>query len=628
MPACEAQNPAKRFKPPTFCNWLECYNYEFVLNDLKFSTKKSNQSSITVPRSLADGDYEITAKLTPKSREVEKFRETFHKAKECGHWDGDLPPFDNNSPLFAYASINVVSHEFEASVTMRPTLSEPTEDQPLWAAIRNRTAAIAFPRYQRFVDQVLCQDPRHLRPSSVVETYLDKIGGQDYQHVVPSEYKLSIFGPYAYSLLKLATQAFLTLECGVIPREADGFDPDSLFDPEDEPIRLSEPTVSFSQIRDRLLHYLDMGHGTLPYLDRIVNAFVSLDKDKPTAQVLPYCEGILEHRLTAPSMIELIWSYWLEEGMLVQTINAIAWRFQNRRSSAKDPLGELAFDALRPLNNIIWGFIQDEHNRLSVQRRACEYSNAYGMSIEGKAVAGVTPADTRSKFIEAFHNLLYRTDLFYREDRDTTKIADAFPLLNALKEVHLILAEGAHNQFGDLAWTARAEMLTMQWMLARPEMREFLRGRYMVPYQELWMGAVDSMKKLQGWTDTSIMQFYELAFTGERILLSIRYGDWADIRNIEEQATNWARNCKPEIQRYLHAYRTVTGVDLTADITDKQEASRRLLPPSRLLKERLLSQNASIAPIAAPRRLRGLTPPAPTSAELPAREPARLSKLS
>lgn len=22
MPACEAQNPAKRFKLPTFCNWL------------------------------------------------------------------------------------------------------------------------------------------------------------------------------------------------------------------------------------------------------------------------------------------------------------------------------------------------------------------------------------------------------------------------------------------------------------------------------------------------------------------------------------------------------------------------------------------------------------------------------
>ena len=137
-------------------------------------------------------------------------------------------------------------------------------------------------------------------------------------------------------------------------------------------------------------------------------------------------------------------------------------------------------------------------------------------------------------------------------------IADAFPLLNALKDVHLLLAEGAHNQFGDLTWTARAEMMTTQWMLARPEMREFLRGRYMVPYQEDWMGAVDSMKKLQGWTDTTITHFYELAVTGERILLSIRYGDWVDIENIEDQAKNWARSCKPEIQRYIHGYQTVT----------------------------------------------------------------------
>ena len=87
---------------------------------------------------------------------------------------------------------------------------------------------------------------------------------------------------------------------------------------------------------------------------------------------------------------------------------------------------------------------------------------------------------------------------FFKDDSDTTVIADAFPLLNALKEVHLVLAEGAHNQFGDLTWTARAEMMTIQWMLARPEMKEFLRGRYMVPYQEEWMGAVDSMKKASG----------------------------------------------------------------------------------------------------------------------------------
>ena len=32
------------------------------------------------------------------------------------------------------------------------------------------------------------------------------------------------------------------------------------------------------------------------------------------------------------------------------------------------------------------------------------------------------------------------------------------------------------------------------------------------------MGAVDSMKKLQGWTDTTITHFYELTMTGNWIL--------------------------------------------------------------------------------------------------------------
>jgi len=321
---------------------------------------------------------------------------------------------------------------------------------------------------------------------------------------------------------------------------------------------------------------------------------ITLDDDD-AGEVLPYCVGVLQHRLTSPSLIELIWSYWLEEGMLVQTMNAIARRFQNRRGSQNDPLGELEFDPLRPLNNVIWGFIQDEHNRLTVPRRAHEYLHHYGLSLVGKAVPDLNPADSRSKFIEAFHNLLSAAARFFKEDSDTTVIADGFPLLNALKEVHLILAEGAHNQFGDLTWTARAEMMTIQWMLARPEMREFLRGRYMVPYQEEWMGAVDSMKKLQGWTDTTVTHFYELAVTGERILLSIRYGDWSDIENIEDQAKTWARSNKPEIQRYIHGYRTVTGIDLAADIIDTRDAAARYLQPSVLLQRRLMGQNSGAA---------------------------------
>ena len=164
-------------------------------------------------------------------------------------------------------------------------------------------------------------------------------------------------------------------------------------------------------------------------------------------------------------------------------------------------------------------------------------------------------------------------------------------------------------------------MLMTQWMLARPEMREFLRGRYMVPYQEAWMGAVDSMKKLQGWTDTSVTHFHELAVTGERILLSIRYGDWVDIENIEDQAKNWARSWKPEIQRYLHGYLTVSGVDLMADVTDSRDAAIRYQQPSVLLQRRLAQQRITMAPRAA---TAAVTAQVSGYAELPARGRGRL----
>ena len=155
------------------------------------------------------------------------------------------------------------------------------------------------------------------------------------------------------------------------------------------------------------------------------------------------------------------------------------------------------------------------------------------------------PADSRSKFLEAFHHLLHRCSAFYKEDNDTTVIADGFALLNALKEVHLLLAEGASNQFGDLPWTARAEMLIQQWLLSRPEMRDFLQGRRMVPYKEPWMAQVDTMKSLQGWTDIPVTHFRDLGVYGEQILLTIRYGDWIDINN-EDAAKNWARSWRPE----------------------------------------------------------------------------------
>jgi hypothetical protein len=127
-------------------------------------------------------------------------------------------------------------------------------------------------------------------------------------------------------------------------------------------------------------------------------------------------------------------------------------------------------------------------------------------------------------------------------------------------------------------------MLIQQWLLARPEMREFLRGRAMVPYREAWMGQVDTMKRLQGWTDTSVSHFHDLAVYGEQLLLSIRFGDWVGV-NDQDSAKNWARYWRPEVQGYISGYRAVTGVDLSADVTRHDRVDSTL--PAVHLQRRL-----------------------------------------
>jgi hypothetical protein len=200
--------------------------------------------------------------------------------------------------------------------------------------------------------------------------------------------------------------------------------------------------------------------------------------------------------------------------------------------------------------------------------------------------------DPRSRFLEAFHTLLHRASIFYKEDDDTTTLADPFPVLNALRDVHLLLAEGADNAYGDLPWTARQEMMIEEWLLARPELRDFLPTRPMVAYPEPWMDRVDAMKKVQGWSDTSVRYFRDLGLFGEQLLLSIRYGDWSNIVD-RNQAGNWARYWRQEVQWYMHAYQTVTGVDLSADTADVRSAQRRperFAQPGFLIHQRVLEQ--------------------------------------
>ncbi|MGH8550482.1 MAG: hypothetical protein ACRERU_18145, partial [Methylococcales bacterium] len=230
----------------------------------------------------------------------------------------------------------------DTNTRLRREASPPTDDQAFWVAIRNRTQAIGFNKYCDFIDNVLCPpgSPNDYGSPSV-ESRRNELAGRK-----------TIHGTDAYNLLKLATEAFLISQCGVVPFEggvfstfdevtgmeketAPGFDPVLEGKRSDLPVDTQADRDNVVEtIRQQLMSYLGTAAGstTIPYLDRIVNqitgrslteGFFVQDVERqfagsPIGEGLPYCkqEVILQHRATCPSMIELIWSYWHEEGLL------------------------------------------------------------------------------------------------------------------------------------------------------------------------------------------------------------------------------------------------------------------------------------------------------------------------
>ena len=487
-----------------------------------------------------------------------------------------------------------IQSPFEVNVHLDRGRFDPTKDQVLWTAIRLATDQLAYHNYARFLDIVMCGD---LPPAAA------DLSARQLKSTLRSARAVPFPDVEPYRLLKVATEVFITVHCGVLA--SGGLDDNRV---KEESARYYR-TITASEILGIWEHQYREEVGTsgtvidysIPYLALIRQKLGDVplrskplrpDVDGKGDEWLELCYGILREKLTNPCFLELIWSYWHEEGMLVQTLNAISQRFQNIRGGPGNPLGQLEISPLRPLSNLIWGYIQDEQHRLTVPRRVAEYDHEYGFNLYGKAVPELIGADSRSQFLEAFHNLLNLCAVFFRQDDDKTIAADAFPVLNGLKDVHLILSEGAHNQYGDLPWTARQEMLMQQWILARPEFREFLPTRVMVAYPEPWMDRVDAMKKIQGWTDVSVLNFRNLGMFGEQILLSVRFGAWTDV-NDRNFAANWARYWRAEIQGYIHSYRAVTGVD----ITDPSEIMTRLryVLPSIHLRNRLAGQTPALS---------------------------------
>lgn len=430
-------------------------------------------------------------------------------------------------------------------------------DDQLWHLIKERT--IEFSNFKSFIDEVMCNSKSE---KGKIEAYVTvskngrPISDSDSKNRLKCIEEKTQFmqvpfhSSHAYSVLKHAVEYYVKV--------------------------FSDSGTPFKQNLN-LEESIQFGNATgSPYLKLI--------REKLDLSTLSPCEDICK-RFEYPIFTELIWSYWHEEGYLAQTMNAISRRFQNIQIGIGNALNHLDIDPLRPLSNILWGYIQDTQHRLTIPRRAYEYENHYGINLIGKAVKNIQPVNSRSGFIGAFNNLLNRCAHFYRERDNAIRRADGFPVLNALKEVHLILAEGAHNQFGDLPTVAKIEMLIEQWILSRPEVREFLGGKIMVPYSEPWMEKVDCMKNLQGWDKTSVNYYHDLAVFGEQLILSIRYTNWNSI-NQANFAAGWADFWRNEIQSYIHKYQVVTGVDLSADAADYTKRDY-YITPAVLIKRRL-----------------------------------------
>ncbi|WP_405579310.1 hypothetical protein [Streptomyces sp. NBC_01092] len=522
---------------------------------------------------------------------------------------------------------------FHVQVRMRRTGTDPTDDQALWSAIRLSTDGLAFKPYAEWIEPIMCSG--QLPGPRVPAPRRD-----------PLNPAMAFPGVDPYLLLRVATEVFLLARCGVHIQSNNIQQLFAGLDLADEARRYAteqpDPQAFQRAIELQWQRYVGAAPGhPNPATDPAALPYLAVIREKLGGVGFPLqdgfgrdCSGILREKLAFPCFLELFWSFWHELGNLTHSVDAIALRFQNIRGpGARDPLAHVEIDPLRALNPILWGYVQDKEHRLTALRRAHEYDHHYGISQLPPGAPSLRPADSRPQFLEAFHTLLHLASAFFRDDDDTTVIADGFPVLNALRDVHLLLTEGQHNQYGDLPWTARQEMLMQQWILARPEMREFLPGRTMVAYPEAWMDRVDTMKRLQGWGSDSVIHFHNLGRFGEQLLLSVRFGNWGAVID-RDSAANWARYWRTEIQGYVHSYRSVTGADLTEAPVDTalptlhlvrrlspQGPGRAALPPttrgtaSPALRRRAAPRLAQPRPV--PQLPPAQRPPAASPAPLP-----------
>ena len=242
----------------------------------------------------------------------------------------------------------------DVNVSMRRTATEVTEDIGLWVVIRKSAEALSFKNYFRFVNHVLCGEPIGEPRDFETERFPAK---QDRFDQLRQQRFLPFTDAEAYRFLKVATEAFVVVNCGVALSnfQFKASDLDYVIRRVGKPVDLGPLWTSYltavNGTSSLTLPYLALIRDKLRDVQLKSTVFPGVDGGLPAE-----CFGILRDKLTNPCLLELIWSYWHEEGMLVQSVNAIMRRFQNVRGPQdSDPLANLEIDPLRPLNSLLLG---------------------------------------------------------------------------------------------------------------------------------------------------------------------------------------------------------------------------------------------------------------------------------
>jgi len=74
-----------------------------------------------------------------------------------------------------------------------------------------------------------------------------------------------------------------------------------------------------------------------------------------------------------------------------------------------------------------------------------------------------------------------------------------------------------------------------------------------------------------------VTYYHDLGRFGEQILLSIRWANWTQV-NDRDFAAAWATDWRNPIQRYIHCYHTVTGVDVSIDTYEQAKTEKNIMP--------------------------------------------------